>query len=82
MSKAISKEIYQAGVDRLYREEIEERRFWLPPHKKCLVERGRFFISLILQAEERRAITYGDVADYLSLKLKHLDKLKRSLYGE
>jgi Zn-dependent peptidase ImmA (M78 family)/DNA-binding XRE family transcriptional regulator len=82
MSKTISKEIYQAGVDRLYREEIEERRFGLPPHKKCLVERGRFFVSLILQAEERRAITYGDVADYLSLKLKHLDSLKRSLYGE
>jgi Zn-dependent peptidase ImmA (M78 family) len=46
---------------------------------KCFSENGRYFTSLVLEARGRNAISYADVADYLSLKLKHLPEVKSSL---
>lgn len=44
--------------------------------RKCLVENGKLFITLALEAVAKDAITYSDVADYLSLNLKNLDKVE------
>ena len=44
--------------------------------RKCLVENGKLFITLALEAMAKDAITYSDVADYLSLNLKNLDKVE------
>ncbi len=46
---------------------------------KCFSENGRYFTSLVLEARGRNAISYADVADYLSLKLKHLPEVRSSL---
>ena len=46
---------------------------------RCLSENGRLFTSLVLQAKGRNVITYADVSDYLSLKLKYLPEVQTSL---
>ena len=46
---------------------------------KCFSENGRYFTSLVLEARGRNVISYADVADYLSLKLKYLPEVRSSL---
>lgn len=55
---------------------ISKKGGYLLPEKKCLSENGRLFTSLVLEGQERGVITYRDVADYLTLPLKHLDKVQ------
>lgn len=49
--------------------------FMIPP-QKCLQEKGKQFISSVLLSKERGIITTQDVIEYLSVKLKHLDKIQ------
>jgi len=59
--------------------ELKERRkssFGIPPAKRCIQEKGPQFTSLILEAKDRDLITYSDVADYLSIRVKHLEKVQ------
>jgi hypothetical protein len=57
------------------------RSFGLHPARRCVQEKGPRFTSLVLEAKDRELITYSDVADYLSIRMKHLDKVQ-SLLGE
>jgi len=50
--------------------------FGIPPAKRCIQEKGPRFTSLILEANDRDLITYSDVADYLSIRVKHLEKVQ------
>lgn len=50
--------------------------FSVGPAKRCMQEKGRLFISLVLEAKEREIITYSDVADYLCIKMKYLDEVR------
>jgi Zn-dependent peptidase ImmA (M78 family)/DNA-binding transcriptional regulator YiaG len=50
--------------------------FGIPPAKRCIQEKGPRFTSLILEAKDRDLITYSDVADYLSIRVKHLEKVQ------
>lgn len=54
----------------------KKRVFVSPPPKRCMLENGHLFVSLALGAREREVITYSDLADYLSINLKHLDKVE------
>lgn len=58
-----------------------KRFFGVPPSKRCIQEKGPRFTSLVLEAKDRDLITYSDVADYLSIRVKHLEKVQ-SLLGE
>jgi Zn-dependent peptidase ImmA (M78 family) len=58
------------------RQEEKPRRFAISQARKCFQERGRLFTSLVLEGKERELVTYSDVTDYLSLRLRHLDKLQ------
>ena len=49
---------------------------FISPSQKCLQEKGKQFISSVLQAKERGVITTADTIEYLSIKLKHLDKIQ------
>ncbi len=49
------------------------------PARKCLAENGVLFSSLVLEARNRGAITYADVSDFLSVRLKHLPEIESSL---
>ena len=44
--------------------------------RRCVLENGRFFVSLALDALARDTITYSDVADYLAVDLKNLDRVR------
>jgi Zn-dependent peptidase ImmA (M78 family)/DNA-binding XRE family transcriptional regulator len=53
--------------------------FGLRPSKRCVLENGRLFSSLVMEAKEREYITYSDLADYLSINLKHLGEVQALL---
>lgn len=77
---------YQAKLKEWEEEEAQKQPrkrsgFGIPLAKRCIEERGTLFTGLVLKAKERDLITYSDVADYLSIKMKHLDKV-RSLLEE
>jgi len=55
---------------------ILERGGFMTPPQRCLQGKGKRFISFILQGKERGIITTEDVIEYLSVKLKHLDKIQ------
>lgn len=57
-------------------EKLTKPSFTLPPPQKCLQEKGKQFISSILQGKERGIITTQDAIEYLSIKLKHLNKIQ------
>jgi hypothetical protein len=51
------------------------------PAMRCVQERGSYFPGLVFQAQARDLITYSDVADYLSIRLRHLDRVQSLLGG-
>lgn len=54
----------------------------VPTPKRCVLNNGRLFVSFVLEAKEQELITYNDLADYLSIKLKHLDEVEALLYKQ
>jgi Zn-dependent peptidase ImmA (M78 family) len=52
------------------------------PPIKTLAELGPTFVNRVLSAFDGGAITYSDVADYLSIRLKHVDRLRELLPDE
>jgi len=47
-----------------------------PPYRMAVSELGTRFISHVLTAHDRGLIGDGDVAEYLSLRLKHLERVQ------
>ena len=54
----------------------EERGFGVSLDRKCLTEKGRPFVSLVMKNADLGYITSNDALDYLDIKLKHLEKLR------
>ncbi|MBM3141600.1 MAG: ImmA/IrrE family metallo-endopeptidase [Chloroflexi bacterium] len=50
------------------------------PAQKCIQERGRFLTRLIVEALDRQILGYTEAADYLGIRLKHLDKVRQSAH--
>ncbi len=49
--------------------------------QRCVGTRGRSFVRLVLKARGSDLITYRDVADYLSLRVRHFDAVE-AMVGE
>ncbi len=49
------------------------------PAKRCIVQNGTLFTSLVIEARGRGLVSYSDVADYLGVGLKHLPEIESSL---
>jgi Zn-dependent peptidase ImmA (M78 family)/transcriptional regulator with XRE-family HTH domain len=47
------------------------------PPKRCIRENGTTFVSLVFDALRDNRITYKDVADYLSVRVKYLPKVEQ-----
>jgi Zn-dependent peptidase ImmA (M78 family) len=47
----------------------------VPPDIKIVLEKGKPFITQVLQSFEKGNLTYGDIAAYLEVKLDHLPKI-------
>lgn len=52
-----------------------------PPHRTTVAELGRDFISHVLRAHDRGQISDIEVSDYLSLRLRHLEKVETLISG-
>ena len=72
----IDEEDYKRESEALDQISTSQKGKYLMPPKKCLQEKGRRFIYLILESKERGIVTTQDVVEYLSIKLKHLVKLQ------
>ena len=78
----ISRPQYQSKLEELEvqrRPPKRKRGFGMATPKRCITENGRFFTAMTLAAKERDSITYSDIADYLAIDLKHLDKVEALL---
>lgn len=70
---------YKKELSNLQKQHVKtpKKAGFISPSQKCLQEKGKQFISSILQARERGVITTAEVIEYLSVKLKHLDKIQK-----
>ena len=51
----------------------------VPPARRCLVENGASFSSMVLEARNKGLITYADVSDFLDVRLKYLPEIESAL---
>jgi Zn-dependent peptidase ImmA (M78 family) len=82
---AVSKAQFQRIFDKWERAKVEtpqRSKGGPPPHVKALSRLGPRFVSNVLDAYARGLLTTSDVADYLSLKTRHLPQLQRMLATE
>jgi Zn-dependent peptidase ImmA (M78 family)/DNA-binding XRE family transcriptional regulator len=52
------------------------RAGFAPPHRVAISSAGRLFVRLVLDSYHQDRITASDVADFLDVRLKHLDKIE------
>jgi Zn-dependent peptidase ImmA (M78 family)/transcriptional regulator with XRE-family HTH domain len=79
----VSNLLYRPEMQRLQSQAGQRRQGGgaVSPAKRCVGENGRLFTSLVLEANQRNLITYADVTDYLSLRLRYLPEVQSSLVG-
>ncbi len=80
-------------TDRFYRTKREQfqREYdeWLgkrepgfaPPYRVAISSAGPVFVQVVLTNYHQENITASDVADFLEVKLKHLDKIETEVFG-
>lgn len=61
-----------------YRKHREETKGFAPPDAVAVARAGDFFTRLVLESYHRERITSGSVAEYLDVKLKHLQNIERA----
>ena len=72
---AAAKIAEQKEKQRLKGEE-EDKGFGVSSDRRCIEEKGRPFISLVMKNADLGHITSNDALDYLDIKLRHLEKLR------
>lgn len=79
--KFISESQYKAVLDRYKptitkpKEKPKQKIFKQPSDKQCLSEKGQKFVSLVSTNVDKGFITHSDALDFLSIKMKNLDKV-------
>jgi Zn-dependent peptidase ImmA (M78 family) len=51
-----------------------------PPARQTVQQRGRLFTRLVLEGLDRQIVTHTEVATYLDVQLKHLEKVRFEAY--
>lgn len=78
-SRYLTKEKYEEIVKKV---QFVEKGGFVPPDKRCIVEKGEKFVSLVEANFEKGNITFDQTLEYLGIKSKHYEKilsfLKRS----
>ena len=75
--EAISEHEYLAAISRLSSKAVAPRRTARggpSPVDRVVRERGRAFVSLVVEAMSRDVITANDASAFLGIKLKHIEK--------
>jgi len=57
----------------------EKKTFFLSPEKRCIQEKGEKFISIVLESKEKGIITTHEAIEYLSIKLKYMNRIENLL---
>jgi Zn-dependent peptidase ImmA (M78 family) len=52
-----------------------------PPAQRAVQERGRLFTRIVLDALEREMLSDAEVIEYLGVRPKHLETVRRAVYG-
>jgi len=68
----LTKEKYEEMIKKV---KFIEKEGFLPPHKRCLVEKGEKFISLVEANLEKGNITFDQALEYLGIKSSHYEKV-------
>lgn len=53
-----------------------------PPDRMAVSCAGHSFVRLVLSGFDREKITSSDLSEYLGVKLKHISKIRRAVYGQ
>jgi len=81
----ISEAALRRAIEALAARETPPRKrkagFAQPPARRCLQVRGELFPRRVVEARARDLITASDAADYLSLRVRHFDRVE-ALLGE
>lgn len=86
MLKKISRQYYLDKRDQLKNDfkkikSYKGKKRWLVPYKKCVQERGAYFITMVFEARTQGLITIRDMVDYLGVKRKHISKVEKFLFS-
>jgi Zn-dependent peptidase ImmA (M78 family) len=73
----ITKQEYDEEVQKIKLREEKRKIIPVQLHKKCIQEKGKKFVSIIMESREKGLITTADAIEYLSLKLNSLEKLEK-----
>ncbi len=68
----LTKEKYE---EMIRKEKFAEKEGFLPPYKRCIVEKGEKFISLVEVNLEKGNITFDQALEYLGIKSNHYEKI-------
>ncbi|MCY3818602.1 MAG: XRE family transcriptional regulator [Gammaproteobacteria bacterium] len=52
---------------------------FVPPHRVSMAALGRTFVRLVLEGFDRERISASDVADFLGMRLKHLEEVRSDM---
>ena len=81
VKKYITKTEYEDVLDRykpkdmLVEKRGKKKGGGMPSDKRCLLEVGTKFVSIVANNYDRDYITYTDALNYLSIKSKNFDKV-------
>ena len=66
-------------IEKTIKKEAKEKRSAPPQNRRCISEKGKKFVSLVLENEKRGQITTAEALGYLSLRLTNLPKVEAAL---
>jgi Zn-dependent peptidase ImmA (M78 family) len=72
-------------LQREYQEQLKlkkKRKIIVQPSTKAVGQLGKKFVTNVLSAHERGAISDSDVAEYLGVRLQHIDKVQELVGAE
>ena len=61
------------------RERDAEQGGFVPPHRVSMAALGPTFVRLVLEGFDRERISASDVADFLGMRLKHLEEVRSDM---
>lgn len=74
----LPKEKYDKIVKKVH---FVEKEGFLPPDRRCIVEKGEKFVSLVENNFENGNITFDQALEYLGIKSRHYEKYFHFLRG-
>jgi Zn-dependent peptidase ImmA (M78 family) len=78
-------ELYREKREEFHREWQEQTRQqksgFAPPHRIAISTAGPHFVRLVLNSYYQERITASDLAEYLGVRLKHLERIEREVFG-